>query len=309
MTVESKYPNSATILASDFKKLDLTSAAKSFHLKPIIDFPIRGANTLDHIFTNIAEYYSPPVSAPPFGLSDHLTVTVSPGIREKLSKPKLKVIKTRDKGPSKIASVGRFLLQVSWSDLFSLNQSCEDKLSILTEIVNYGLDTIMPERSVRVHEIHRPRMNSRLKALIARRQKALATNNVLLIKILRNKVNRERKRCRTIYYENKVKGPRDTKPRVWWRKVKQLCGTAKATGRNLSTSLHPSLVYDDSVLSEKTNEGFVSVMQGYSLLSENVLVASEDNEPLLATEATVARKLRAVSTSRVGDQTIFPTGF
>ena len=33
---------------------------------------------------HIAEYYSPPVGAPPFGLSDHLTVTVSPGMREKL---------------------------------------------------------------------------------------------------------------------------------------------------------------------------------------------------------------------------------
>ena len=227
-------------------------------------------------------------------------MTVSPRIREKLLKPKLKVIKTRDKRPSKIASVGRFLLQVPWSDLFLPDQSCEDKLSILTEIVNYGLDTIMPERSVRVHETDRPWMNSQLKALIALRQKALATNNVPLFKILRNKVNRERKRCRKIYYENKVKGLRDTKPRNWWREVKQLCGTAKETGRDLRTILHPNLVFDDNVLSEKINGAFVSVMQGYSPLSENILVASEDDEPLSVTEAAVARKLRAVSTSRAG---------
>ena len=125
-------------------------------------------------------------------------MTVSPEIREKLSKPKQIVIKTRDKWPSKITSVDRFLLQVPWSDLFSSDRSCEDKLSILTEIVNYGLDTIMPERSVRVHETDRPWMNSQLKALITRQQKALATNNVPLLKILRNEVNRERKRCRKI---------------------------------------------------------------------------------------------------------------
>ena len=163
-------------------------------------------------------------------------MTVNPGIREKLSKLKQRVIKTRDKWPSKIASVDRFLLQVPWSDLFSSDHSCKDKLSILTEIVNYGLDTIMPERSVRVHETDRPWMNSncQLKALINRRQKALATNNVPLFKILRNKVNRERKRCRKVYYENKIKGLRDTKPRDWWREVKQFCGTAKATGRDLN---------------------------------------------------------------------------
>ena len=150
-TLESKYPNSVTILACDCNKLDFTSAAKSFQLKPIIDFPTRGANTLDQIFTNIAECYSPRVTAPPFGLSDHVMVTVSPGIHEKLSKPELKVIKTRDKRPGKKASVGRFLLQVPWSELSpppppTPDQSCEDKLIILTEIVNYWLDTIMPER-------------------------------------------------------------------------------------------------------------------------------------------------------------------
>ena len=53
-------------------------------------------------------------------------------------------------------------------------------------------------------------------------------------------------------------------------------------------------------MSEKINEAFVSVMQGYSPLSENILVASEDDEPLSVTEAAVARKLRAVSASRAG---------
>ena len=151
------------ILASDFNKLDLKPTAKAFQLKPTINFPTRG-EILDQIFINLSEYYSPPASAPPFGLSDHITITVSPGIREKLQKPRPKVIKVRDKRPIKIASVGRFLLQVPWPDLLSHDQSCDDKMSILTEIVNYGLDTIMPERSIRVHETDRPWMNSQLKS-------------------------------------------------------------------------------------------------------------------------------------------------
>ena len=81
-----------------------------------------------------------------------------------------------------------------------------------------------------------------------------------------------------------MKGLRDTKPRDWWREVKQLCGTAKATGRDLRTTLHPNLVFDDNVLSETINEAFVSVMQGYSPLSENVLIASEDDEKQLLRE-------------------------
>ena len=84
--VESSFPNSAMILAGDFNKLDLKPTAKAFQLKPTIKFPTRGGNTLDQMFTNLSEYYSPPVSAPPFGLSDHITITVSPGIREKFNK-------------------------------------------------------------------------------------------------------------------------------------------------------------------------------------------------------------------------------
>jgi hypothetical protein len=81
--------------------------------------------------------------------------------RDKTSKPKrqfvikppspnaTELITTRDKRPSKIASVGQFLQQVPWSDLFSPAQSSEDKLNILTDIINFGLNTIMPVCSLR----------------------------------------------------------------------------------------------------------------------------------------------------------------
>ena len=46
----------------------------------------------------------------------------------------------------------------------------------------------------------RPWMTVQLKSLIARRQKALASSNESLSELLRNKVNRERKRCCKVYY-------------------------------------------------------------------------------------------------------------
>ena len=107
--VESRYPNSAIIMAGDFNKTILPlfrRAAKAFQLKPMVDFPTRGENTLDQLFTNIPEYYSRPSSLPAFGLSDHLTVIMKAGTRDKSSKPKCKTIKSRDKRPSKVAEVG-----------------------------------------------------------------------------------------------------------------------------------------------------------------------------------------------------------
>ena len=63
--IESSFPNSAVIIAGDFNKLDLRSTVKVFQLKPVIDFLTRGANILDQIYTNLSQYYSSPLGAPP----------------------------------------------------------------------------------------------------------------------------------------------------------------------------------------------------------------------------------------------------
>lgn len=55
----------------------------------------------------------------------------------------------------------------------------------------------------------------------------------------------------------------DSKSRDWWREVKQLCGSAKTTGRDLKSILHPDLVCEEVVLAERINQAFVSVMKDY----------------------------------------------
>ena len=43
-------------------------------------------------------------------------------------------------------------------------------------------------------------------------------------RLLRNKVNRERKTCRAKYYEAKVNYLKECKPSMWWKEVKKLSG-------------------------------------------------------------------------------------
>ena len=178
------------------------------------------------------------------------------------------------------------------------SQSSEEKLRSLTELINIGLDNIMPLRSVKVHVKDRPWLSTHLKQLINRRQQALATGDTNLFKFLRNKVNRERKKCRRVYYENKVKDLHDTKPKNWWREVKQLCGSGNPSQRDLKSRLHPDLMDSDANLAEKINRAFVSVMSDYSPLSGDEHVPANDDDPISVTELSVARKLREVSTSR-----------
>ena len=216
--IETRYPNSGIVLAGDFNQLDFKSTAKLFNLKPAINFPTRGINTLDQIFTNLKNFYNQAESGPPFGLSDHVTITIIPAKRVNL-RPQKTTIKVRHKRPSNVASLGRFLLNVPWENILSSLRSSVDKLTTFTEIINYGLNTIMPEKSIKVNPNDRPWMTSHLKRLILQRQKAFALGNNFMFKLLRNKVNPERKRCRKVYYQKKVSNLLDSKPKDWWREV------------------------------------------------------------------------------------------
>ena len=131
--VEWIYQNCAIIPTGDFNKSDIKSVAKTFQLKSVVNFRTRPINTLDKFFSILLEYYSSFNSFPQFGLSDHLTIVVSPGFPKKLQKPRTKIIKVRDKSPSNIRSVVRYLQLIPLSNVISINQSWERKLSLMTE--------------------------------------------------------------------------------------------------------------------------------------------------------------------------------
>ncbi len=110
------------------------------HFHQIVDFPTWGSSKLDLILTNLADFYDKPYSIPPFGLSDHLTILAFQNFRTKKTRSK-KVrdkIYVRDKIPSSIRRVGKFLSEVDF--MVSSNRSCEENLNNFTCIINYALD-------------------------------------------------------------------------------------------------------------------------------------------------------------------------
>ena len=109
----------------------------------------------------------------------------------------------------------------------------------------------MPERSIKVNPNDRPWMTSHLKRLILQRQKAFALGNNFMFKLLRNKVNRERKRCRKVYYKKKVGNLLDSKPKDWWREVKQLSGQ-QSTRPDLRSMIRFDVEDSDEGLGNRT---------------------------------------------------------
>ena len=76
--IGSSIPNAAIILTGDFKRLNIAQVATQFHLKQLVKFPTRAGRTLDLILTNFNKFYQASTKDPPFGLSDHNTVCITP---------------------------------------------------------------------------------------------------------------------------------------------------------------------------------------------------------------------------------------
>ena len=116
-----------------------------------------------------------------------------------------------------------------------------------------------------------------------------------------HKVNRERKKCRAIYYDNKVRDLKATRPHDWRREVKQLCGNGGSARKDIrSIVLRIHMDCNERDLADKINEAFVGVMQEYNPLSEDVMVLCEDDEPISVTVDLVAERLSKISASRAG---------
>lgn len=183
-----------------------------YNLKQLVKFSTRGERILDLVLTNLKDYYKEPSKLAPFGLSDHCTIFVSPHLRTRHRSTKKTVI-TRDMRPSSRDALGRFFNTVDWS-LIDTMDNAQDKLKYFMSIINIGLNTIMPTKLVKLHRNDVPWMTGQLKLLIRKRQEALNQSNPTLFRFYRNKVNKERKVCRSKYYQTKVKDLSESNPKM-----------------------------------------------------------------------------------------------
>ncbi len=146
MSIEASFPGCGIILLDDFNKLNGSRLCNLYKLKQIVNFPTRGSNTLDKIYTNLKKFYSPPVKISPFGLSDHASIEVKPLERTSLPNPKI-TVKSRDFRPSRRLAMRLYLEEVDISTLINSQRSCEDKVKLLELIINTGTDWLLPLKS------------------------------------------------------------------------------------------------------------------------------------------------------------------
>ena len=216
-------------MLGDLNKLNDTRLKSNFKLKQIVQFPARVQNTLDKVLTNLEKYYAPPNKRSALGLSDHSSVEVQPKQRVSATRSKQKVI-TRDLRPSNRHAMRLYLEQVDVAANISGGESFEGKVSVLQMILQTGLDIILPLKSKSLYPNEPLWIIPTLKKLIKKRHRALNRGDHAEFKLLRSRVNCERKMCRSKYCGCIVHNLRKCSPAVWWAEIKRLGDFIKTSG-------------------------------------------------------------------------------
>ena len=271
--LEAKHPNCGIILLGDLNQLNEARLKSNFNLKQTVHLPTRGKSFLDRILTNLKDYYDPPMERPKFGLSDHSSVEVQPKQQAKTSQSKQTVI-SRDLRPSKRRAMRTYLEQVDVSAMISAVDSCEEKVSVLKTVVHTGLDYVLPLKTKTVISAEPPWINPTLKKLIKKRQRALSQGRHAEFTLLRNHINRERKSCRSKYYESRVEHLKECSPADWRKEFKRLGGVTNSHGAKDSVlkSVHHLEGVSDLTpkdLANHINTAFLTPTEAFEPLPNN----------------------------------------
>ena len=298
---EARYPNCAFVVCGDFNRFNTQQLTNHFRLKQIVKVPTRKDVTLDLIMTNLYEYYSEPKAFPPFGLSDHATVLVSPKNREKSVNP-TKYVSKRDMRASRKAELGRYLSTMDWDLLLSSCETCDELERTLREVIHTGLDIIMPVKKVRINLKDAPWMTLELKTLILKRQKAFHRHGAdsSIFKFYRNSVNRSRKRCKATFYNSKVGHLKTDDPKRWWSEVRRLSGSCAPSG-DLRNHLNVEELNDlpPKDVANAINSALLEPLEEYRLASALLpLPLEESPEFLEVSEDRVYRTLNSLNPAK-----------
>ncbi|CAB4025227.1 Hypothetical predicted protein, partial [Paramuricea clavata] len=143
------YPTAGVIVMGHFNQFDSKRLCRNTSLKQIVKKCTRGNATLDLIFTNMKCCYNYPEILPAIGQSDHMSVLLHPVSNNHRPNTITKVW-VRKRKQSNMQAFGRFLLDLNWNVLSQL-PDCQEMCDLFYVIILMGLDTISPQKSVKLH--------------------------------------------------------------------------------------------------------------------------------------------------------------
>ena len=137
----------------------------------VVDTPTREDAILDLIISDFHKLYSTPIVKSPIGKSDHNCVIWLP---KSAKQPNIKIVKQiQPITDSKLRIFGRWIQSQTWTEIYK-EEDVQAKANAFYQILDEGIDTVFPTKTVSLHAKDKPWMTDSVKSLIGQRQKAFA---------------------------------------------------------------------------------------------------------------------------------------
>jgi hypothetical protein len=226
-------------------------------------------------------------------MSDHSSVLLIPKELTSFTQPTKRILR-RDSRPSNKHDLFIKLSRADWIPLCHTT-SCNDKVSLFTEIVSQAIDSTLPMRSIKIHPSDKPWINPEIKYFINKRQRAWLNGHTQMYTFYRNKVNKMCKEARRIYFTKRILNTQDINPKKWWKNIKHLAGFSKSPGSSL---FHNGVFKRGAELADTIAESFCKVLGDIPPLNFTRLPILSVPDEFTTTSQQVEYELSQINTQK-----------
>nr|XP_054760324.1 uncharacterized protein LOC129266491 [Lytechinus pictus] len=221
--IRNSFSDSTIMILGDFNDLDTEPFVRHLNVEQLVNQPTRENRILDMIFTDCGEFYKEPLVAAPIASSDHSTVLMVPKTSCPISTTRCSHRPLRD---SSIRSFGRWITSYDFSYLNDI-ESPDEMVQSLQTLLGQVYRQHFPLVVRRCSPNDKPWITDRLKSLIRKRQRAFEKDDRSTFRKLRNKIQREIKKRKSLYYQRKIAAMKTSNPGKWHRQLRSLAGLNK----------------------------------------------------------------------------------
>ncbi|KAI8479751.1 hypothetical protein Bbelb_424990 [Branchiostoma belcheri] len=196
---------------------------------------------------------------------------------------------------SGIRSFGQWVTQHHWNEVTQA-KTTQEKTSAFYRTLNAAVATHFPAKVIRLHVQDKPWISQKIKSAIRRRQRAFRDQDWETWRLLRNKIQKEIKRARSHYYNNRVQNLKKHSPSAWYKEIKVLTGTQKKGMTIQAQGVDPDSHRD---MANLINQKFTNVTTSLPPLDRSKLPAYLPSRPPPVVHPwEVYWKLRRIKTNK-----------
>ena len=277
--LKTKYPNAKFLFLGDFNcyKPD-TILSLSPQLRQLVHHNTYGDKSLDLIITDMHTLYHPPVlchnllpddpdkAAPSDHLGNLLIPRAVPGVH---SKRISKSITVRPFTDSQISALGRWIASQSWDHMKTFTD-VDDQLESFSSSISLMLDSVAPQKVIKIALDDPPWMNTRIKTVIRQRNREYDKNSKS--EKWKNLLKKSRimvKSAKRNFADNFISNLKDTNPATWMKRMDKL---GKASFLGDQSSWHfLNETKSDQELTDEMADYFADISNDFPPLNPSLL--------------------------------------